>query len=83
MIQVMLSIGGFYRFNRVSQLQLTILKAPADAGTPVTTVYQDDLILNGISLSAIEVPRHQISLGYRKKLDCISKRRTSSYFTRN
>lgn len=60
------SVGGFMRFkSALCKLQIVRLEDPAGATADLTLI-PDDIIEDGISISAIEEPKRSITLGYAK-----------------
>lgn len=65
--EIMVSVGGFSRFNRLGILQIFQVTDPSlYTGAIDINITEDDIIENGISLSRTEPPNYNITLGYHK-----------------
>lgn len=73
MTNVINSIGAFYRFNRLSKLQLVLLDDPNVLPDSGIDIEQDYVVHNGISLIDVEVPRSRITMSYHKNWTVMSK----------
>ena len=64
MDEVMASVGGVYRFDALGKLQLARIDVPA--GTADLTLDVDDVLHHGMALQSRELPRAEMSLGFRR-----------------
>jgi hypothetical protein len=62
---IMSSVGGFARFDRVCTLQIFRLEDPKGK-TPDLYIVDDDVIEKGVSLGVGESPKSSISLGFKR-----------------
>jgi len=68
---VLKSVGGYWRFNRLGVLQIFRLDLP-DSAYSITLV-PDDIQARGLSVGSVDQPRYEGSIGYKRNWKIQSK----------